>query len=138
MNKWMMTPLLAVAVMGVFGCKSEPMVMKATSHPAMSASQVKVYTEPPKKYELLGQVEVTDGLDFGPETSIEGVVERLQTEAGNKGANGLLLRSDASPDADVAQVLGRLGDASVKLPVRLKPSKAALGQAIYVVQEYKK
>lgn len=123
----------AASLMILAGCHSEPVVSKsAMTRPAVAVSAVKVYTEQPKKYEWIDWVEVKGQVKYGPDQSVEAVVEDLRSQAAKLGANGLLLMTDKSKDMILSS--GSYGGKPLSVPVRVRPEPAVVGQAIFVTQ----
>ena len=123
----------AASLMVLAGCSHEPQILPAMAHASIPVKDVKVYTAQPKKYEWLGWVEVKGNVNYGPDHSVDAVVEDLRAQAAAKGANGLLLMTDKSKKMILSS--GQYGGQPLAVPVRVKPDPAVVGQAIFVVEE---
>jgi len=82
------------------GCAS-PKLVPAQSHAPSDPASVMLYQQPPpKKYEVLGKVEITENLRWQDNGDVSPVVEEMKTKAAQLGANGLLLTVDPSTEPD--------------------------------------
>jgi hypothetical protein len=113
------------------GCSS-PKVMPATSHMATTPDQVRIYQKAPAEYEQLGtiEVEVTPDMKLDENGAADKVYAALLQKAAAKGANGLLLWSPPGT-YDIVVHAGH-GKEWHQVPVKVKPTKTALAQAIFV------
>ncbi len=109
-------------------------IWENSGHPLAQASDVKIYTERPGKYERLGTVTHLGGLDPDWQSRADGtaVFNDLLSEAAAMGANGLLLRDDTTA-ADAAATMNYKGQ-SYSLPYE-KKSSTVLVQGIFVLKE---
>lgn len=84
--------LLAVVV-SVVGCASSH-VLVGTERPPITVEQVKVYLEPPAKYETVALLEASDlgANGFSAQSRMNKVMKRLKAEAASVGANGIILQ----------------------------------------------
>ena len=124
----------AVAVAAA-GCASKPEVIPFSGpRPPTRPDEVKVYQDPPQKYEMLGPVSVA----ITPETrwdergdATEGF-RRLRSAAAAKGANGILL--NAQPGTYDYRATAEDRGAYYQVPIRKQPH-AAIAEAIFVHEE---
>jgi len=86
--------LCAIAVL-VAGCATSSHVITGPVRPAISPEEVKIYSQPPPKYEEIGTLEASSrgGFRFSDQGKMDKVIERLKVEAAKLGANGVLLQS---------------------------------------------
>ncbi len=86
--------LCALAVLGT-GCATSSHVVTGSVRPAISPEDVKIYSQPPARYEEIGAVEASSrgGFRFTDQGKMDKVIERLKAEAAKLGANGVLLQS---------------------------------------------
>jgi hypothetical protein len=86
MFKIVMKKILLLSLVIASGCAT------GTKHPTISAKQVKIYSEPPAKYESLGVVVAHAHRSlFGHRAATWEAVARLKKYAAENGANGVLL-----------------------------------------------
>jgi hypothetical protein len=85
--------LLAAATSLLTACATSSHVLTGTARAAMSADQVKVYTQPPPKFEEIARLDASSrgSFSFGAQAKTDKVIERLKKEAAKLGANGVLL-----------------------------------------------
>lgn len=85
--------VLALAVM-LTACASSHVLVGNAREPLEDWEQVKVYLQPPAKYETIALLEATDmGANaFSAQSRMNKVVSRLRAEAAELGANGILLQ----------------------------------------------
>ena len=84
--------VLAVAVLA--GCSTSHVVVGKT-RPAIDASQIKVYVNPPKRYETIAVVssDSNGSFRFGAQGKVDAALNRAKKDAAKLGANGLLLQT---------------------------------------------
>lgn len=75
-------------------CASSHVLVGTAREPLEDWEQVKVYLEPPAKYETIALLEASDmGANrFSAQSKMNKVVSRLRAEAADLGANGILLQ----------------------------------------------
>lgn len=85
------TVLVALAMLAA--CAGPSRVLIGTPRPPIEPAQVKVYSQPPEKYEEIAIVEaVGSALTVGSQNRTDALIERLKEEAAKVGANGVVLR----------------------------------------------
>jgi type IV pilus biogenesis protein CpaD/CtpE len=107
--------LLTVAAMVLAACASGSAIVTGTTRSPIGPSQVRLYVEPPVKFDVIGLVSASSDAGLTEQGSVNYAVEELKRRAAKLGANGVLLRSTGT-DVDA------FGD----------PVKTVQGQAIYV------
>ncbi len=116
-------------------CASNPVVLPPSGpRAARMPAEVKIYQAQPKKYELLGPVSVriTPEMKWDERGNSNPAFEALLTQAGAKGANGLLLMSEEGT-YDYRPGAGYKG--TYYLVPMHRESRTAMGQAIFVLEE---
>jgi len=91
--------LVLVAAAGVLaGCASSSALVTGTPRPPIAVTQVKLYTQPPKKYLEIAVLESSsrNSWSFTDQAKLDAVVMRLKEEAAKLGANGVLLQGTAN------------------------------------------
>lgn len=91
--------LLLITVAGVLaGCASSSALVTGTPRPAIDVTLVKLYTQPPKKYQEIAVLESSsrNSWSFTDQAKLDAVVMRLKEEAAKLGANGVLLQGTAN------------------------------------------
>jgi len=137
--------LLLIAVAGVLaGCASSSALVTGTPRPAIAATQVKLYTQPPKKYQEIAVLESSsrNSWSFTDQAKLDAVVMRLKEEAAKLGANGVLLQGTANQTSGaIGTGIGSGGiSGSVGIGVGIGTSielerKVGRGSAIWVEEE---
>ena len=94
--------------------------------PAISPEVVKVYVDPPAKYETIAIIDASREVDGSKQTTQNIVINDLKTQAAKMGANGILLIG-----------IGNQSRGGVVIGKVFVPSEAVTtqGRAIYVIQE---
>ena len=126
----------SIAIMAMLsflgGCG--PTVVPATQHDPSSPDTVKFYSEAPKKYEMLGTLNVPIPLEihFDKSGNADQGFELIQAAAAQKGANGVLLVA-APGESDLKVTVGFKGT-FYQVPVKQNP-RTAVAQAIWVIED---
>lgn len=87
--------VLVIAMVVFLGaCASSHVLVGTPREPLDSWEDVKVYLEPPAKYETIALLEASDqgANQFSAQSKMRKVISRLQAEAADLGANGILLQ----------------------------------------------
>jgi hypothetical protein len=125
--------VLAAVAANLAGCAPE-VVPTTGPHPPLPVEQVKFYSQPPMKYEILGTIEVpvTPEMKWDSKGDSTTGGKALKTKAGALGANGVLLQADMGK---YDEMVGVGFDGKYYLvPLRREP-RTAIATAIYVIQE---
>ena len=119
------------------GCAQQPVVVPAQKHSPSAAADVKIYQKEPAKYEKLGTVSlmITPDLGWDEKGNTDKAFEMLKAKAAELGANGLLL-SMPKERYDLIASTGYHGN-RYDVPMKMKPDKMAMAEAIFVVEETK-
>ena len=86
-------PALALTVM-LLGCATSSHVMIGTARPPISPESVRVYVQPPEKYEEIAAIDATSQGSFAvtSQQNMDKAIARMKEEAAKLGANGVLLQ----------------------------------------------
>lgn len=125
---------LALAVL-LAGCASSAVIVGKV-RPAISPAQVKIYLNPPQKFEEVALLESSSkaSLAFTEQGKMDTVMERLKEEAAKLGANGVLLRGTGDQSSGGISVGGFGGNAALGVGIGMV-NKVGSGTAIYVEAE---
>jgi hypothetical protein len=122
----MIIPCLVVLA----GCATGSVIITGNVRPAIDPAGVKIYLEPPSKYETIGIVEASSDVDFSSQAAQDRVIKELKNQAAKIGANGVLLINVSNQSRGTTGFYsdGVFYAGSTEI-------KTAHGQAIYVIQE---
>ena len=85
--------LASVIVALLAACSSSSHVLVGTARPPISPDQVKIYFEPPPKYEQIATLDATSSAMFSSDQGkTDTAMAGLKAEAAKLGANGILLQ----------------------------------------------
>lgn len=116
--------LLAITLVA---CASGSSIVTGTKRTPLTPNQVKLYTEPPAKYEVIGIVNSSSDAGWNEQGSVDYAVEELKNQAAKLGANGVLLGATGET---TTTVVGGYGSGYIySIPVT---AKTVTGKAIYV------
>lgn len=91
------TPRLLVAILACSGaaCSTSSHVLIGTARPPIAPESVRVYRQPPPKYEEIATINATSqgSLALTSQQNMDKAMERLKVEAAKLGANGVLLQN---------------------------------------------
>ena len=109
MNRIISGLMVAAAIVG---CAAQSHVIVGTVRPPIPPEQVKIYLNPPKKFEPVAIVNSSSRNSgaFTEQQKMDRAINRLKEEAGKVGANGILLQ--ATGDQQVGSVGTGFGSAS--------------------------
>jgi hypothetical protein len=90
----MKTAAALLVVLLIAGCSTSSHVLVGTQRPPIAPDQVRLYTHPPERYEEVAIVGASSRQSFSPgdQAKIDKVIQRLKKEAGQLGANGVLIQ----------------------------------------------
>jgi len=80
-------------LMTLLGCASGSHIITGKVRPAINKKEVKLYLEPPKKYEIIGIVEASSEVEFSSQAAQDRAIAELKLQAAKIGANGVLISS---------------------------------------------
>src|SRR5262245_27210917 len=118
------------------GCSSPPAkVVAPGTYAPTNPEQVKIYSKKPEKYEIVGTVlvPIPPDLRWDDRGRADKAFVALKTKAAAMGGNGLLLEI---PDSEYDLVANTsYGAGNYNVPIRQKPERTAVAQAIHVISE---
>jgi hypothetical protein len=131
--KTVLTAILCVAMLA--GCASSAVVVGQV-RPAISPAQVKLYLNPPKKFEQVALLESSSKASWAvsDQGKTDVVIQRLKEEAAKIGANGVLLSGLGSQNAGSVGTASFNGNTAFGVGAGIF-YKAGSGVAIYVTEE---
>jgi hypothetical protein len=80
----------------LLGCATGSTVITGVARPAVDPSEVKIYPEPPSKYETIGLIEASSDVGISRQAAQDRVINELKIRAAKIGANGVLLTNSGS------------------------------------------
>lgn len=85
----------AVLLVSLSACSSTSHVLVGTPRAPISPDSVRVYVQPPPKYEQIAQIEASskNSLALTGQQNMDKAIGRLKEEAAKLGANGILLQA---------------------------------------------
>ena len=88
-----LVPAAVFAVL-LLGCSTSSHVMIGTTRPAISPESVRIYLQPPPRYEQVATLDATSQGSFAitGQQNMDKAMARLKEEAAKLGANGVLLQ----------------------------------------------
>jgi hypothetical protein len=132
--------LAAIAYLTLSGCAASSHVIVGTVRPAISRDEVKLYLQPPAKYEEIATIDASSrGTPaFTDQRKMDRVIARLKAEAAKLGANGILL--EGTSDREAGGIGLGTGSVSGNSAVGIGTSfgiiiKSGTGIAIYVAPQ---
>jgi len=131
---WRFRAAALLGLAGLLGACAPVVQTPSGSHPAVDAAQVKLYDNPPSKYELLGTlaVPVTPEMKWDEHLDCTAGFDMLKTRAAALGANGVLLY--AAPGTCDAKVGAGYKGTYYIVPIN-RQTHTVMAQAIFVVRE---
>jgi hypothetical protein len=86
-------PAAVLAVL-LLGCATSSHVMIGSAHPPISPESVRIYLQPPEKYEEIATLDASSQGSFAvtSQQNMDKAIARLKEEAAKLGANGVLLQ----------------------------------------------
>jgi hypothetical protein len=93
MSRMLKLTLAGTAAALLVACTSSSHVLVGTARPAITPDQVKVYFEPPPKYEQIATLDASSSsMSFSDQSKTDDAIAKLKAEAAKVGANGILLQ----------------------------------------------
>jgi hypothetical protein len=114
----------------LLGCATGSSIITGEVRPAISPSEVKLYIEPPVKYETIGIVEASSEVELSSQAAQDRAVQELKKQAAQSGANGVLIGNTGTQSGDS---VGFYSNGTFYASSSEK--KIASGKAIHVIQE---
>ena len=87
-------PAAAVLAAMLLGCATSSHVMLGTARPPISPESVRVYVQPPERYEEVATLDASSQGSFAitSQQNMDKAIARMKEEAAKLGANGILLQ----------------------------------------------
>ena len=125
--------IAALLLLLLASCQS-PEVLPTRQHPETTTAMVKVYQDPPKRYEVLGTVSMpaTAQNRWDDNSPVDTGIELLKGGAAKVGANGMLLKHPAHKDLLSCKIAGKPASISIERT----PQRTVFAQPIYVIEEW--
>jgi hypothetical protein len=91
---WVRLNVVAGAAIVLAACASSSHVLVGTARPPIAPESVKVYLQPPPKFEQIATIDATSQGSFAltSQQNMDKAIERMKQEAAKLGANGVLLQ----------------------------------------------
>lgn len=118
--------ILACTVVTLTACASGSAIVTGHARAPVPPQSVKLYLEPPSKFEVIGLVDATSDAGWTEQGSLDYAVAELKKQASKIGANGVLLVSSGET------VTGFISGRSYAIPVT---GKTVQGKAIFVEEQ---
>ena len=87
------TIIAAVSLAALLSCASGSSVITGETRDPISPDEVRIYLEPPERFEVIGLLEVTSNVNFSRQKAQDRAMQRLKEQAAKVGANGVLLHN---------------------------------------------
>lgn len=130
---------VVLALVALAGCASTSKVMLGPARPPIPAEAVRVYVDPPVRFQEIARLEADSAIGFGTPGQTDSAIATLRREAAALGANGLLLLGVDTVRPPVGVSLGtgivrrHVGVfGSVGVPTS---QRRAVGVAIWVIED---
>jgi len=104
-------------------------IVTGQTRPALDPAIVKLFAEPPTKYETIGLVEAKAPVGFDEQEAVNEAILELKNQAANIGADGIILTGSGENSTSTTY-----GDANYVYSV-VDEEKVVKGKAIVVIQE---
>ncbi|MEH6559562.1 MAG: hypothetical protein V7708_17335 [Oceanicoccus sp.] len=127
MNRIAQVTFTCVLVLLITACASGSSIVTGVVRDPIDPSVVKLYVEPPGKYEVIGIVKASSDAGWTEQGSTDYAVEELKEQAARLGANGVLLVSTGQNISSV--VTGNSSSGYYSVPVS---AQTMSGKAIYI------
>jgi len=101
---------VAVLAALLLGCATSSHVMIGTARPPISPESVRVYVQPPEKYEEIATLDTSSQGSFAitGQQNMDKAIARMKEEAAKLGANGILLQGVQDQQFDRCRCRGLL------------------------------
>ncbi len=117
-------------LIALFGCATGSSIVTGKVRPAINPGEVRLYLEPPTKYDTIGIVEASSDVEFSSQAAQDRAIQELKAQAAKIGANGVLITNTGDKAGDMVVFFsGGVFYAGAS------ETKTARGHAIFVIQE---
>lgn len=122
--------VILLLTISLVACASGSSIVTGTKRTPLEPNQVKLYTEPPIKYEVIGIVNASSDAGWTEQGSVDYALDELKNQAAKLGANGVLLGTTGET---TTTIVGGYGSGYIySIPVT---AKTLTGKAIYVYEK---
>ena len=118
--------ILVFVVATLTACASGSAIVTGNARTPVAPQSVKLYLEPPSKFEVIGLVNATSDAGWTEQGSLDYAVAELKKQASKIGANGVLLISSGET------ITGFISGRTYAVPVT---GKTVQGKAIFVDEQ---
>jgi len=122
--------VLVALLLIIIGCATGSHIVTGEVRPAIDPNEVKLYLEPPQKYETIGIVEASSDVELSAQAAQDRAIQELKSQAAKIGADGVLITHTGEKSSDT---VGFYSDGVFYGGV--SEAKVARGRAIFVTQE---
>lgn len=122
------TTLLFLTVL--MGCAAGSSIVTGEKRAAVSPNEVRIYIDPPAKFETIGIVEAVSEIGFSRQKAQNKAIKQLKKRAAKLGATGILLTDTRGQASGTAGVY-----ANGVFVTGVGEQMTVQGRAIYVTQE---
>ena len=112
------------------GCATGSTIITGEVKPAIEPTEVKIYLDPPSKYETIGLIEASSDVEMTRQAAQDRIINELKKRAAKIGANGVILVNSGSTTSSSIGVYSNGFLYSSK-----SNTITGQGRAIYVIQE---
>lgn len=127
MNRLLYASGMLLAVLFLQACASGSYIVTGDVREPTDVGSVRLYIEPPEKYEIIGIVKASSDSGWTEQGSQDYAVKELKKQAAKLGANGVILTTSGE---GVSSVIGSSGNGGFNaIPV---VAQQVSGKAIYV------
>tara|TARA_B100000787_G_C16146101_1_gene274300 strand:- start:587 stop:985 length:399 start_codon:yes stop_codon:yes gene_type:complete len=83
----------------LISCATGSIIITGKVRPAITLSEVRLYLDPPEKFETIGIIEASSDIEFSRQATQDRVMNKLKSKAAKVGANGVLLLNTGSKES---------------------------------------
>jgi len=112
------------------GCATGSTIITGEVKPEIDPNEVKIYLDPPSKYETIGLIEASSDVEMTRQAAQDRVINELKRRAAKIGANGVILINSGSTTSSSVGVYSNGFLYSSK-----NDTITGQGKAIYVIEE---
>lgn len=91
MKRGLLLAALCAVIALLGGCATATVIPVGNARTAIDPSQVRVYVQPPPRYEVLGILDGNAGIEGTGQGAVNDVIRKLKEQAARLGANGVLI-----------------------------------------------
>lgn len=122
--------IIFIAIFLLSSCASGSYILTGQKRDPINPSLVKLYTSPPKIYEVIGIINASSDSGWTQQGDMDYAVSELKEQAAKLGANGILLTGTGE---STSSTVGGYNNGVVY--VVSSTAQTITGQAIYVVEQ---